>query len=135
MAASLTAVCTSFIEMAKSDAKKYAHITPEEKEKVLNECEKALAWLSEKVAMQEGTPKHVPPILMCFDIEKKKDMIERVCTPIMTKPAPKEEPKKEEPKAEDKAKEENGSTEPMQDDGSKEPAAEATPMDEGDTLD
>merc|ERR1739848_504952 len=92
--------------------------------RVIKECQNAMTWLNEKTALQDNTPKTVSPVIMSFDIIKKKEVIERVCNPIMSKPAPAPKP---EPKEEEK-KEEEQEASPMQteENGAEE---EATPMD------
>ena len=133
-AQSLIATCNTFSQMASSEDAKYNHISAEEKDRVLTECQKAMAWLNEKLALQEGTAKTVSPVIMSFDIVKKKEVIERVCNPIMSKPAPAPAPekKKEEEKKEEK-KEEEQEASPMQTDNDKE--GEATPMEDANGVD
>lgn len=96
-AATLKQTASSFLGMLE-DAR-YEHIEAEEKEKVNKECTAALAWLSEKEAQQAALAKNVDPALLTNDITKKSDMLERFCSPIMSKPKPK--PKPEEPKPEE----------------------------------
>eukprot|EP00216_Chloropicon_sp_CCMP2111_P006945 CAMPEP_0198235372 /NCGR_PEP_ID=MMETSP1446-20131203/1275_1 /TAXON_ID=1461542 ORGANISM="Unidentified sp, Strain CCMP2111" /NCGR_SAMPLE_ID=MMETSP1446 /ASSEMBLY_ACC=CAM_ASM_001112 /LENGTH=834 /DNA_ID=CAMNT_0043916513 /DNA_START=82 /DNA_END=2589 /DNA_ORIENTATION=- len=128
----LTRTCQHYSALATSDDKKYAHITDDDRARVLKECQNAMDWLNDKVAMQDSTPKHVPPVLMSYDITKKREVIERVCEPIMSKPAPK--PKKEEEKKEAESENKgdakaNGDAAPMQTDGAEaEQPEEATPM-------
>jgi heat shock protein 4 len=123
-AQSLVSTCTMYTEMASTEDAKYSHISAEEKGRVIKECQNAMTWLNEKTALQDNTPKTVSPVIMSFDIIKKKEVIERVCNPIMSKPAPAPKP---EPKEEEK-KEEEQEASPMQteENGAEE---EATPMD------
>lgn len=100
----LSDMCNVFMAMARSDAKEYAHIDAAKKEKVLKECEAALGWISEKVTFQQQLQKHDDPVLVCEDICKKKNALERFCNPIMTEPPP--PPPKEPAKAKEKSKEE-----------------------------
>ncbi|QDZ20946.1 heat shock protein Hsp70 [Chloropicon primus] len=116
----LVETCNMFTQLATSEDAKYSHITAEEKGRVLKECQTAMTWLSEKIAMQDNTPKTVSPIIMSFDIIKKKEVIQRVCEPIMSKPAP--APPKEEKKKEEESKEAS----PMEED--KEEKKEESPM-------
>ena len=58
--------------------------------------------------MQEQTAKTVPPVLMTVDIKKKGEVLNRVCQPIASKPAPpppKEEKKEDEEMADAEATE------------------------------
>eukprot|EP00976_Prorocentrum_cordatum_P047571 961117-Prorocentrum_minimum.AAC.2 len=85
---------------------------------VIKECTEAKKWLSDKMGQQNALPKSAPLVVLTKEIETKKDMIERVCKPIMSKPKP--APPKEEPMPE--AKKEGG--EPMDCDVNKEGDAE-----------
>ena len=109
--ASLNDLAQRFLSMASDEA--HAHIAAADLQQVTKECNDALAWLNEKVALQSSLGKTQPAALLTADIEKKRGMLERFATPILNrpKPAPKVEtpPQTEEP-------------EPMED-GS-EPAAE-----------
>mmetsp|Transcript_57811 Transcript_57811/g.183308 ORF Transcript_57811/g.183308 Transcript_57811/m.183308 type:complete len:504 (-) Transcript_57811:37-1548(-) len=87
-AAALTALCNSYTEFATSHNPLYAHIEASEKERALTECTEAAKWLAEKMAAQEAQPKHADPVLKTGDLVKKRDTVERVCKPIMSKPAP-----------------------------------------------
>ncbi|GIL79849.1 hypothetical protein Vretimale_12448 [Volvox reticuliferus] len=74
--------------LAASDRPQYAHITPEERATVFKECEAAKAWLDERLALQANLSKADEPALLTADINKKRETIERVCKPVMSKPAP-----------------------------------------------
>jgi heat shock protein 4 len=91
--ASLKATAGKFLEMCADEA--HEHIDTADLDKVTKECNDALAWLDEKMTMQEATPKTQPAVLLSADIEKKRTTLERFATPIMNRPKPK--PKVEEP--------------------------------------
>ncbi|KAJ3701351.1 hypothetical protein LUZ61_005056 [Rhynchospora tenuis] len=78
----------SFREAALSKDPKFDHIEVEEKQKVLNECSEAEAWLTDKVQQQDALPKHAPPALLSADLKRKAETLDRFCKPIMTKPKP-----------------------------------------------
>ncbi|XAR67728.1 hypothetical protein NMG60_11002606 [Bertholletia excelsa] len=78
----------SYREAAMSNDPKFDHIELEEKQKVLNECVEAEAWLREKQQQQESLPKYVSPVLLSADVRKKAEALDRFCRPIMTKPKP-----------------------------------------------
>lgn len=84
--------------LASAQDAKYAHISAEDKQKVLNECSAALGWLEEKENLQKTMRKTDDPVLVTSDIKKKEETLMRVAEPIMTKPAPKpkEQPKQPE---------------------------------------
>ncbi|CAM8949909.1 unnamed protein product [Rhodiola kirilowii] len=78
----------SYREAAVSDDLKFEHIDLAEKQKVLNECLEAEAWLREKKQHQDALPKYATPILLSADVRKKAEALDRFCRPIMTKPKP-----------------------------------------------
>ncbi|GER32746.1 heat shock protein 70 [Striga asiatica] len=84
----LTYCINSYREAAVSSDPKFDHIDLAEKQKVLNECVEAEAWLREKRQHQDTLPKHATPILLSADIRKKAEALDRFCRPIMTKPKP-----------------------------------------------
>lgn len=79
----------SYREAAMSGDLKFDHIDMAEKQKVLNECVEAEAWLREKKQHQDSLPKHATPVLLSADVRKKAEALDRFCRPIMTKPKPK----------------------------------------------
>ncbi|KAK4754299.1 hypothetical protein SAY87_002403 [Trapa incisa] len=78
----------SYREAAMSNDAKFDHIDVAEKQKVLNACVEADAWLREKHQQQDSLPKHATPILLSADVRKKAEILDRLCRPIMTKPKP-----------------------------------------------
>jgi hypothetical protein len=55
---------------------------------VVDEAQRALAWLQEKEALQQQVAKHEDPVLLSSDIRKKEDTLKRVAEPFLTKPPP-----------------------------------------------
>lgn len=55
---------------------------------VIDEAQRALAWLQEKEDLQQRVAKHEDPVLLSSDIRKKEDTLKRVAEPILTKPPP-----------------------------------------------
>ena len=55
---------------------------------VVDECQKAVAWLQDKQRLQEGAKKSDDPVLLTADIRKKEDTLVRFAEPILNKPAP-----------------------------------------------
>lgn len=78
----------SYREAAMSNDPKFDHIDLSEKQKVLNECVEAEAWLREKKQQQDALPKFANPVLLSADIRRKAEALDRSCRPIMTKPKP-----------------------------------------------
>ncbi|KAG6792323.1 hypothetical protein NC652_001938 [Populus alba x Populus x berolinensis] len=78
----------SYREAAVSSDPKFEHIDLTEKQKVLNECVEAEAWLREKKQHQDSLPKYATPVLLSADVRKKAEALDRFCRPIMTKPKP-----------------------------------------------
>ncbi|XXG56110.1 hypothetical protein AAC387_Pa03g3612 [Persea americana] len=67
---------------------KFEHIDIAEKQKVVNECGGAEAWLMEKKQQQDSLPKHATPVLLTADVKRKAETLDRFCRPIMTKSRP-----------------------------------------------
>ncbi|KAI4325286.1 hypothetical protein MLD38_030698 [Melastoma candidum] len=78
----------SYREAAVSTDPKFDHIDLAEKQKVLNECVEAEAWLREKKQQQESLSKHATPVLLSSEVKKKAEAVDRICRPIMMKPKP-----------------------------------------------
>ncbi|XP_075503683.1 heat shock 70 kDa protein 14-like [Primulina tabacum] len=78
----------SYREAALVADPKFDHIDIAEKQKVLNECMEAKAWLIEKRQHQDSLPKHVTPFLLSAEVRKKAEALDRFCRSIMTKPKP-----------------------------------------------
>ncbi|KAL9244648.1 hypothetical protein vseg_018406 [Gypsophila vaccaria] len=78
----------SFREAAMSPDPKFDHIELPEKQKVVNACLEAEAWLREKQQQQDALPKHATSVLRTADVIKKAEEVNRLCRPIMTKPKP-----------------------------------------------
>ncbi|KAM7471738.1 hypothetical protein LguiA_009921 [Lonicera macranthoides] len=82
----------SYRDAAVSQDPKFDHIDLSEKQKVLNECVEAEAWLREKKQQQDTLPKHATPVLLSADVRKRGEALDRFCRPIMTKPKPAAKP-------------------------------------------
>ncbi|CAL5439826.1 unnamed protein product [Camellia sinensis] len=78
----------SYREAAVSSDPKFDHIDLADKQKVLNECVEAEAWLRERKQQQDSLPKYVNPVILLADIRRKGEALDRFCRPIMTKPKP-----------------------------------------------
>lgn len=78
----------SYREAAMSSDPKFEHIDLTEKQKVLNECVEAEAWLREKKQQQDALPKYATPVLLSAEVRRKAEALDRFCRPIMTKPKP-----------------------------------------------
>ncbi|KAJ6816516.1 heat shock 70 kDa protein 15-like [Iris pallida] len=78
----------SFREAALSKDPKFDHIDITEKQKVINKCGEAEAWLNDKRQQQDVLPKHATPVLLSADIKRKAEALDRFCRPVMTKPKP-----------------------------------------------
>lgn len=111
----------SFREAARSKDSKFDHIDTTEKEKVIAECNKTEDWLREKKQQQDHLPKSANPVLLCAEVKKKTDTLDRMCKPIMTKPrppppkpaSPTPEPKPAAGNEPEKSATDNPSTDPM----------------------
>uniref|UniRef100_A0A803LNB5 Uncharacterized protein n=1 Tax=Chenopodium quinoa TaxID=63459 RepID=A0A803LNB5_CHEQI len=84
----LTYCINSYRDAAVSNDSKFEHIDLVDKQKVLNACVEAEAWLREKQQQQDALPKYATPALRSADVLKKTEELDRLCRPIMTKPKP-----------------------------------------------
>lgn len=98
----LEAALDNYKHVAVSPLEEYAHIKPEEKNKLLNCVEDAAIWLKGERVKQETLPKHKDPTLTCDLLTKKLKEVEAVCEPIKNTPKP--TPPKEEKKVQEKGK-------------------------------
>ncbi|KAI5073778.1 hypothetical protein GOP47_0011791 [Adiantum capillus-veneris] len=92
----------SFREAARSKDPKFDHIDAADKEKVIMECNKAEDWLREKKQQQDHLPRSANPVLLCAEVKKKTETLDRICKPVMMKPRPpppKPAPSSPEPKS------------------------------------
>ncbi|MCO5614617.1 hypothetical protein L7F22_068901 [Adiantum nelumboides] len=78
----------SFREAARSKDPKFDHIDAADKEKVIMECNKAEDWLREKKQQQDHLPRSANPVLLCTEVKKKTETVDRICKPVMMKPRP-----------------------------------------------
>ncbi|KAF8080034.1 hypothetical protein N665_0980s0018 [Sinapis alba] len=108
----------SYREAAVSNDSKFDHIEVEEKQKVLNECVEAEAWMREKQQQQEALPKYATPAFLSADVRSKAEALDKFCRPIMTKPKPVAKPEAPPAKA---AEEEKSEPQPA-------PASDEEPM-------
>eukprot|EP00009_Paramoeba_aestuarina_P000623 CAMPEP_0201508596 /NCGR_PEP_ID=MMETSP0161_2-20130828/1914_1 /ASSEMBLY_ACC=CAM_ASM_000251 /TAXON_ID=180227 /ORGANISM="Neoparamoeba aestuarina, Strain SoJaBio B1-5/56/2" /LENGTH=854 /DNA_ID=CAMNT_0047903315 /DNA_START=46 /DNA_END=2610 /DNA_ORIENTATION=- len=102
-----------FTNWAKSTDEKYAHISEEDRTKVLNKCAEIQAWLSLQVAAQESKKKFEMPALKINDLRNKQDELYKFANPVMSKakPPPPKEEKKDVPKADEAPKAEEAKAE------------------------
>ncbi|KAF0916094.1 hypothetical protein E2562_000703 [Oryza meyeriana var. granulata] len=126
----------SFREAALSKDPKFDHIDIEEKQKVINECSEAEAWLREKKQQQDVLPKHANPVLLSSDIKKKAETLDRFCKPIMMKPKPAPKPQTPPPTPPTETPPAGGAQTPEQQPQSAEEAGEpaSQPASEGGTT-
>ncbi|KAH9666141.1 Heat shock 70 kDa protein 14 [Citrus sinensis] len=67
----------SYREAALSSDPKFDHIDIAEKQKVLNECADAEAWVREKKQQQDALPKYAAPVLLLGDVRRKAEALDR----------------------------------------------------------
>ena len=102
--AALESSCQMIKQTSQDEA--HAHIDAEDLKKVQKECDDAAKWLAEKVELQSALQKTDDCVLKSEDIEKKRSVLERFATPILSRPKPKPKPKKEEKKEKKEGEEE-----------------------------
>lgn len=106
----LEASIQNYKQIAVPGAEEYAHISDEDKNKVLKCGESTYVWLKEQLTKQEPLPKDQDPVLTCADLNEKLTELDKVCRPIQNtpKPKPKVEEKPGEKPEEKKADEKDG---------------------------
>jgi len=67
---------------------KYDHIEQAEKQKILNECDAVEKSVTELMTKQSQTPKVATPVIRADEIVTKKEAIEKLANPILSKPKP-----------------------------------------------
>jgi len=77
---------------ATSTDEKYDHIEKAEKDKILAEVGAARDWLVRLRSQQDALPKTSNPVLLTEDIVSRKNNLEKICRPIVSKPKPKPKP-------------------------------------------
>lgn len=80
---------------ALSKDPKLDHITQEERNKVLQECEKVKDWVLEVGNLQQDISFYQDPEVTIYDVKKQQEDFVNKCKQILNKPRP--EPKKEQP--------------------------------------
>jgi len=101
--AALKSAIGHYSQWVASAEEKYAHITPEERKKVAEECTAVDQWLATALAAQDKLTKADTPSITIKQLDQKKTSLDQIVNPIMhkPKPQPKKEAKKEEPKKEE----------------------------------
>ncbi len=88
---------------------KYSHISDEDRTICRNACNETESWLYDMVDKQADLPQYQDAVLTCSILQKKTKDLTELVTPIMYKPKPAPEQKKDESKKE----EEKGGEAPM----------------------
>ncbi|KAJ2791115.1 adenyl-nucleotide exchange factor sse1, partial [Coemansia helicoidea] len=83
-------------DRATSQEERYAHITPEERQKILDRIEKVQEWLDDKTEKQSQKSKWDAPTVFASEIKKQREDLVYFASPVMSRPKP--EPKPEESK-------------------------------------
>ena len=125
--AALESACQMIKQTSQDEA--HAHIDAEDLKKVQKECDDAANWLAEKVELQSALQKTDDCVLKSEDIEKKRSVLERFATPILSRPKPKPKPKKEEKKEGDEEAKVDGDAD-MEDGDAAAAEGEDAPMEE-----
>lgn len=92
-------------DVAASTEAKYEHISKEDREKVVKECQNKITWLEGMIKQQDAAPKHADPVLTVDKLNKEREALIYAVFPIMNKakPAPPKAEKKPEEKKEAQA--------------------------------
>ncbi|KAJ2691659.1 adenyl-nucleotide exchange factor sse1, partial [Coemansia spiralis] len=81
-------------DRATSQEERYTHITPEERQRILDRIEKVQEWLDNKTDKQSQKQKWDAPTVFASEIKKQREDLVHFASPIMSRPKP-EEPKPE----------------------------------------
>ena len=103
---------------------KTAHVTAEERQKLMAETQQVDEWLAQTQSQLDRQPKQNNPTITVAQLKAKKEALDKFAQPIVNKPKP-APPKTEEKKAEQPAQ----SASPPPTAGSPPPAGEAPKMD------
>ncbi|KAI9023528.1 heat shock protein 70 family [Phycomyces nitens] len=107
----LHAVCARLTEEAMSTV--YSHIPAQDKQDIVERCERARRWLVSELAKHKGLPKHMDKPLTSKEILKEEEELRSFATSLLNKPKPAPEPEPE-AKKEGEDKEDKEDT-PMED--------------------
>ncbi|EJU04335.1 heat shock protein 70 [Dacryopinax primogenitus] len=88
-AAALRETVNNYLSQAQSEDERFSHITPEDKQKVIEKAAGAQSWLENSLVKISERPKNVDPVITCAEIDKTRDELIYFANPIMTKPKPK----------------------------------------------
>ncbi|KAJ2816354.1 adenyl-nucleotide exchange factor sse1, partial [Coemansia sp. 'formosensis'] len=105
-------------DRATSQEESYSHITPEERQRIIDRIEKVQEWLDEKLDKQSLKPKWDAPIIFANEIAKQCEDLAHFAKPIMSRPKPQPKPEEAAPAPE------AGSATPATADGSAAPEEE-----------
>ena len=83
---SLKHMCQDFMTRASSSEMDF--IPEDERNKVISECQSALAWLEEKEKLQASCAPQEDPVLLAADIAKRAETVTVFCTPILSQKKP-----------------------------------------------
>lgn len=110
----LEASIQNYKQVAVPGVEEYAHISDEDKNKLLKCAESTYMWLKEQQKKQAPLSKDQDPVLTCADLNTKLTELDKICRPIQNtpKPKPKVEEKKPEEKPGDKMEDTQTSTQP-----------------------
>jgi len=98
-------MASKVVDAYKNKVEQYAHLKPDDIEKVSKLIEEKKTWMDQSCSTLERTDKTTnPPILVC-QFYQEQTAFEKICKPILNKPKPKIEPPPKEDKKECK---ENG---------------------------
>ncbi|KAG2221687.1 hypothetical protein INT45_002725 [Circinella minor] len=101
----LRATLQRLTEEAMSSDDKYSHIPPQDKQDIVDRCDRARRWLDEQLGKQEKVPKHDTPIVLSRDMAQEESAVVAFATPILNKPKPAPKPAEDTPMEEGEKKE------------------------------
>ncbi|KAL0092394.1 heat shock protein 70 family [Phycomyces blakesleeanus] len=89
---SLRAMCERWTKEAINSDDKYSHIPPQDRQDIVDRCDRARRWLDAELAKQAKAIKHENPVVLVRDMLKEEEAVEAFSSPIMNRPKPAPKP-------------------------------------------
>ena len=86
--ATLKSAIGHYSQWAATNDEKHAHISAEERKKVVEECAAADQWLASALSAQDKLTKADPPSITIAQLKQRKVALDQAVSPIMHKPKP-----------------------------------------------
>ncbi|OZJ04752.1 hypothetical protein BZG36_01799 [Bifiguratus adelaidae] len=88
-----------YTQIAMSADERFEHIPVDEKQQIVERCERVSRWLDEQLNKQSAVPKYQDPVVTAKDILKERENLVTFAAPILSKPKPAPKPATPQPEA------------------------------------